>query len=151
MTLATSPRRSATNSAAQPEPQAAGLEPREREQVGDEAPEAVGLDLHRADEVVADLGDVLRPVVEQLEHALERGDRRAHLVARVGDEAALRVLDAVLLGHVGEQQHRAGDRVGVEQRRAVQQHDELAERDGLGGALACEPLAHDLEHRGLGR
>ena len=70
-------------------------------------PEPVDLELHGVEEVVAHGGIVLGAVVEQLEDALERGDGRAHLVARVGDELALCLLDAMLLGDVGEQQHGA--------------------------------------------
>ncbi len=82
--------------------QASRLEPREREQVGHQPAETVGLDLHGLHEVVAHLGIVLGAVVEQLEHPLERGDRRAHLMARIRDELPLRVFDALPLGHVGE-------------------------------------------------
>jgi hypothetical protein len=131
------------------EAQAPGLELSEREQVGDEPAEPVGLDLHRVDEVVADLGHVFGPVLEQLEHALERGDRRAHLVARIGDEAALRVFDPVLLGDVGQQKHRAVD-VTVASSSGVEcSSTTAAERRGPVSMLARESGAHDVEYLGL--
>ena len=72
-----------------------GVEPGEVEQVGGEVLEAAQLALGARDlrvrvlEVDAALGEV---VVEQLEHPLEQGQRRAQLVRRGGDERAPRLL-----------------------------------------------------------
>ena len=58
------------------------VDPRELEEVVDELPEHVDLLAHRR-QVVLRLGE---PVLDRLEHRLQRGERRPQVVARPGDE-----------------------------------------------------------------
>ena len=69
-------------------------------------------------------------------------------MAGVGDEPALRVLDAVLLGHVGEQQHGAVDVAGRRRAAACSAGSTVNWPSAtVSVALSpAEPLAHDLEH-----
>ena len=48
---------------------------------------------------------VLRPRLQHLDRAADRGQRRAKLVRRVRDELALGALAALALGHVGQHEH----------------------------------------------
>ena len=95
------------------DPDPAGVHPREVEQVGGEVREAVDL--------AAGRGEELRPrrlveilVVEQLEEAREREERRPQLVRGVGDEL---LPGAVELGeldpHAVERGRQLADLVGV--------------------------------------
>ena len=74
--------------------EAAGVEPREVEQIGRELREPLHLLAHRLEELAALLlGEAA--LREQLEVAAERRQRRAQLVRRVGDELATRAVERV--------------------------------------------------------
>ena len=117
--------------------QPAGVEPREVEQVGRELRQAVDLLAHLREELVA--RRLVEPrVVEQLEEAAEREERRAQLVRGVGDELAAGAVE------VREAQAHALERAGelAELVRAVID-DRLVEAPGgdpVGGELeAADP------------
>ena len=88
---------------------AAGVEARQVEQVGGEPGQPRHLAVHRGDELAARGGILL--VLEQLEEAAEREQRRAQLVRGVGDELAARPVGALQpAAHVVE---RAGQLVDL--------------------------------------
>src|SRR6266511_1070388 len=62
---------------------------RQRQQVGNEASEAVSLTLHLGQRLVTVSRRHLRMAAEQFEVALDGGERRTQLVRGVGDEALL--------------------------------------------------------------
>ena len=92
------------------------LDARERQEVVDQPRHAVGLRLHDVEEPLARLRVVAGGTLQRLDEAGQRGERRAQLVARIGDEIGAHLLDA------------------LERRKVVQRHDhEVApSRDGLG-------------------
>ena len=90
------------------ERQRARLEAGEVEQLLHEPAEALDLGEHRAQRLGIGVADA---VDEVLEHGLQRGDRRAQLVAHVGDEVAAQ---AVGLGQLGRHLvERAGERADL--------------------------------------
>ena len=70
------------------------LDAREREQVVDEAGHAGCLRLHDAQKAFARRGIIARRPLQRLDEAGERGERRAQLMARIGDEIGAHLLDA---------------------------------------------------------
>ncbi len=71
----------------------AGVDPREVEQIGRELRQPRHLLAHLRDELVAG-GRVDRRVVQQLEEAAEREERRAELVRGIRDELATSAVEA---------------------------------------------------------
>ncbi|MNL35759.1 hypothetical protein D3C87_1578070 [compost metagenome] len=80
------------------------LDPAERQQVGDQAPHAVGLNGHDVEELVARLGIVLGVALQRLDEAGQRGQGRAQLVAGVGQEVDAHHLHAAGVGLVAQRQ-----------------------------------------------
>ena len=91
---------------------AAGIEPRQVEQVGREPRQARHLAAHRGDELAARVGILL--VLEQLEEAAEREQRRAQLVRGVRDELAAGAVGALEpAAHVVERARQLVDLVAA--------------------------------------
>ncbi len=113
----------------------AGFEPREVEQLGGEPAQALDLRAHVVEELAAGrLVELL--VLQQLEEAAEREQRRAQLVRGLGDELLARVVEALELAlHVVERRAELAELVvGV----GLDAVGEVAARDLARGAL--EPL-----------
>ena len=92
-----------------------GLDARDVEQVVDELDEPVGRAQDDLDELALALGHVLGRAVEQLDEALDRGQRAAELVRGGGDELTLGALEPSPLGDVAD---RPDDAVGLGSRAA---------------------------------
>ena len=72
----------------------AQLDARQRQQIVDQPRHAPGLRLHDAEEPLARRRVVARRALQRVDEAGERGERRAQLVADIGDEIGAHVLDA---------------------------------------------------------
>ena len=117
----------------------AGLQPREVEQLRGELAEPIDLLADLTDELASRLVVELL-VLDQLEEAAQREDRRAQLVAGGRDEAPASVLEALELAlHVRERLREAPELVarGVGEVRL-----EVADRDAL-----RDPLEAQQAHR----
>ena len=73
------------------------LDPRQRQQILDEPGHARGLPVHDREKPLARLGVVARRAAQGLDKAGQRGERRAQLVARIGDEVGAHLLGAFQL------------------------------------------------------
>ena len=71
----------------------AQLDARQREQIVDQPRHAPGLRLHDAEEAFARRRIVARRALQGVDEAGERGERRAQLVADIGDEVGAHLLD----------------------------------------------------------
>ena len=71
----------------------AQLDARQRQQIVDQPRHAPGLRLHDAEEAFARRRIVARRALQGLDEAGERGERRAQLVAGIGDEVGAHLLD----------------------------------------------------------
>ncbi len=88
---------------------AVGLDPGHVEQVVDELDKPVGRAQDDVDELALALGHVLGAPFEQLDEALDRGQRAAQLVRGGRDELALGPLEPGTLGDVTHGPHDAVD------------------------------------------
>ena len=123
------------------------LDPRQRKQVLDQPRHARGLRLHDGEEA-GPRGRVLARRAEQrVDEARERGERRAQLVARIGDEVRAHLFGAVQRREIVErQQHqrpRGADRMDVHLEPAVDRNA-LRELDAA-RAAGGRDLAHRLD------
>ncbi|MNN45632.1 hypothetical protein D3C81_1599780 [compost metagenome] len=80
------------------------LDPAERQQVGDQASHAVGLDGHDVEELVARLGIVLGVALQRLDEARQGGQGRAQFVAGVGQEIDAHHLHAARIRFIAKRQ-----------------------------------------------
>src|SRR5205823_5723724 len=119
----------------------AGLEPRQVQQARRELAEAVDLLVELAEEAFARLVvEVL--VLEQLEEAAEREDRRAQLVRRGCDEPLAGVLELGELAlHVVQRARQAAELVAGP---ALEAAGEVAPRDAASGGLHARDAAREL-------
>ncbi len=132
-----------------------GLDPRHVEQVVDELDEPVGRLEDDVDELALALGHVLGRALEQLDEALDRGQRTAQLVRGGRDELALGPLEASTLAHVPHGPHDSRVVVaevggGHSERAPVEIDQHLALQRGLLGgqrAVLSVYVASDGELR----
>ncbi len=90
------------------------LQPRQRQQVVDQAGHARRLVLHDLQEMVARRGVVPGRAAQRLDEARDRGERRSELMAGIGDEVGPHAVDAaglaLVLEHDDEEPGAAADR-----------------------------------------
>ena len=98
------------------------LDPRQRQQIVDQARHPGGLGGHGPQEALARLGIVARRPGQRIDEAAQRGQRRAQLVAGIGDEVLAHALDHQLLGELAQADQ--GGRLAAQADR----HDQHAER-----------------------
>ena len=91
------------------------LDARERQQIIDQARHAGGLRVHDAEKALARGGVVARRALQGFDETRERRQRRAQLMARIGDEVGAHRLDALDRREIvhGEQDEVAGRRSRV--------------------------------------
>ena len=78
----------------------AQLDPRQRQQVVDQPRHAPGLRLHDAEEALARRRVLARRALQGVDEAGDGGERRAQLVADIGDEVGAHLLDAADRGEI---------------------------------------------------
>ena len=115
------------------------LDARQRQQVVDQPRHAERLLLHDGEKALARLGVVARRTLQRLDKAEQRCERRAQLVAGIGDEVGAHLLDAPQRREiVKRQQHQVGP---VQAGLALDRHDDRLEPAveraalGIGDAL----------------
>ncbi|MNE28424.1 hypothetical protein D3C80_1218650 [compost metagenome] len=84
------------------------LDPAQRQQIGDQAAHAVGLDGHDVEEPVARLGVVLGVALQGLDEARQGGQGRTQFVTGVGQEVDAHHLHAASVGLVAQGQQGQG-------------------------------------------
>ena len=84
------------------------LDAREREQVFDEAGHALAVLVHDGEEALARGRIVAGSPLQRLDEAHERGERRADLVARVGDEVGPHLVGAAHCREIDEREQNSG-------------------------------------------
>ncbi|MNS64492.1 hypothetical protein D3C72_976230 [compost metagenome] len=80
------------------------FDPAERQQVGDQTAHAVGLDGHDVEKLVSRLGIILGMPLQRLDEARQRCQRRAQLMAGVGQEIDAHHLHATGIGFIAQRQ-----------------------------------------------
>ena len=102
----------------------AHLDAAERKQIVDEARHALGLARHERQETRARVDVVARRSLQRLDKGAQRSERRAQLVAGIGDEIGAHLRQAVLLGEIaeGDEHVRRGRRRGTRQARHGRRH-----------------------------
>jgi hypothetical protein len=93
-------------------PVGAHLQPAQRQEVVDEPAHALGLLQHDAQEPLGRRRVRARRTHQRFDEARERGERRAQLVAGVGDEIGPHARQRELLGDVVERDEKEGGRIG---------------------------------------
>ena len=88
------------------------LDPGQRQQIVDQPAHAPGLHAHDVEEFLARLGIVLGVALERVDEAGDRGQRRAQLVAGIGDEIGPRLLGPLACRQIVEQQRGHLRRLG---------------------------------------
>ena len=112
------------------------FDPRQRQQVVDQAGHAAGLLLHDREEALARLGIFARRALQGLDEAQESGQRRPQFMAGIGDEVGAHFLDPAQRREIVKcHQHEVRTR-GI--RLALDRHD-----DGLEPAVERHPLEID--------
>ena len=144
----------------------AGVEPRQVEQVGEDAGEPLGVAVQAVDQPAGNRRVVLGAGHQRLGVGADHGDRRAQLVRDVGDEVAPHGLEPAHRGDVLEQQHaavaaplaRGADQrarrvgqldLGGRRHVAVDQIEQLGDADEVDQRLA-DRRAGDAEHPARG-
>ena len=92
------------------------LDARERQQIVDQPRHARRLRLHDGEKALARRRIVARRSLQRLDEAGERGERRAQLVARIGDEIGAHLLDPPQRREIAER-HQHEVRLSGEPRR----------------------------------
>ncbi len=85
----------------------------ERQECIDEAGHARGLLRHDREEALAGAGVLLGRALQRLDKAPQRGERRAQLVARIGDEVRPHLVDALHFGEIAQEHEDTAVAVGA--------------------------------------
>ena len=123
----------------------AHLDARQRQEVVDQALHALRLPPHDVEEPLPRLGIVAGRALQGLDEAQHGGQRRAQLVARIGDEIGAHGLETPGRGEVAEEQDDPGLDIGMAGRIGLQRADM-----DLEGPLGRDPL-RILDPQGLPR
>ncbi len=83
------------------------LDPRQRQQIVDETRHPPTLLAHDAEKLLLRAKVVLRRALQRFDEAEQRGQRRAQLVAGVGDEVGAHPLDLARLGEIAQRHERS--------------------------------------------
>ena len=135
------------------------LDPAQRQQRIDQPRHARGLLGHDRQEALARAGIALGAALQRLDEAAQRGQRRAELVAGIGDEIGAHLVDALDLGQVAQQHQDAAAPLAAARQRRDRRRHAPADRNALGvgdrdGAPALGRGRHRVEefrrsdHRG---